>query len=79
VILKLSSAFIYRVFFDTRQSLCRVSKKVYDKNPLSIKYLSNVTLGKKLLSGSDGAHELTRFTKKSEKNHIYSFHPTPII
>jgi hypothetical protein len=35
------------VLFDTRQSLCRVSEKKYlAKNPLPIKYLPSVTLGK---------------------------------
>jgi hypothetical protein len=46
-ILNLPSVFLCRVLFDTRQSLCRVSEKKYlAKNPLPMKYLPSVTLGK---------------------------------
>jgi hypothetical protein len=42
-ILNLPSVFLRRVFFDTRQSLCRVSEKKYSaNNPLPIKYLPSV-------------------------------------
>jgi hypothetical protein len=43
----LPSVFICRVLFDTRQSLCRVSEKKHSaKNPLPMKFLPSVTLGK---------------------------------
>jgi hypothetical protein len=52
-IINLSSAFLCRVHFDTRQSqsLCRVSKKVLDKEPFADKmfdkyFLLIITLGK---------------------------------
>jgi hypothetical protein len=35
------------VLFDTWQSICRVPKKVVGKKPLLIKYLLNVTFGRK--------------------------------
>jgi hypothetical protein len=42
-IINLSSVFLCRVLFDTRQSLCRVSEKKYlAMNPLPIKYLPSV-------------------------------------
>jgi hypothetical protein len=50
-ILNLSSAFLYRVLFDTWQSLYRVSEKVLGKETFVAKmfveyFLSNITLGK---------------------------------
>ena len=42
-ILNLSSVFLCRVLFDTRQSLCRVSEKKHSaKNPLPMKSLPSV-------------------------------------
>jgi hypothetical protein len=46
-ILNLPSVFLCRVLFDTRQSLCRVSEKKHlANNPLPMKSLPSVTLGK---------------------------------
>jgi hypothetical protein len=51
---------ICRVFFDTRQSLCRVSEKILSKEPFTDKMfveysLPSVTLDKKRESGSVGS------------------------
>jgi hypothetical protein len=50
-ILNLPSAFLCRVFFDIRHSLCRVSEKILGKEPFADKMfaeysLPSVTLGK---------------------------------